>query len=138
MAIDLSVKKNCNADMVKQSLYSIIVQSGGIAVNEEDIEEGIEEDIEVPKSEFIDEGEGGGGDEGGDSGGDSGTDKLQFNHHDLKLAIPKDKTSPYSNDWIDISPETNLGDANFSDYDIVGFSIGDEPVHIIEPAYEEQ
>lgn len=144
MPIDLSMKKNCNGDMVKQSLYNIIVQSGGVPVNEqeEDIEDGIGEDeIEVPKSEFIDEDDG--GDDGGDGGGDnsnnadSGTDKLQFKHHDLKLAIPKDKTSPYSNDWIDITPETNLGDANFTDYDIIGFSIGDEPIHIIEPAYEE-
>ncbi|CAH6723436.1 hypothetical protein CLIB1444_15S01244 [[Candida] jaroonii] len=124
--IDLEAKNAQTLTNFKKLLANIINQSGGIPDEEamEDIEipksEFIDDDIEIPKSELIDD----------------EASKDQINANDLRIATPKDKTSPYNNEWIEIDDDI-LNDLTFKDYDILAFALEDQPFNIVEAAYEE-
>ena len=138
--VDFTTKAGKSVDSVKHMLSSMINQSGGLPLAddvERDVEivgEDVDEDqIEVPKSEFID-------DEEPDvimkDGPESTSSQVQVTVDQLNIAIPKDKTSPYSNQWIEVD-DSIFKDVTFNDYDILAFAIDDEPFQIVEAAYEE-
>lgn len=83
-----------------------------------------EEDIEIPKSEFADDLD----------AADPGS--VEVETEKLGIALPKDKTAPYDNNWIEVD-ESTLAGVTFNDYDIVAFRYGDEQFGVVEAAYEE-
>lgn len=137
--IDLEAKNAQTLTNFKKLLANIINQSGGIPDEEamEDIEipksEFIDDDIEIPKSEFIDDDD---IDVPKSELIDDEASKDQINANDLRIATPKDKTSPYNNEWIEIDDDI-LNDLTFKDYDILAFALEDQPFNIVEAAYEE-
>lgn len=134
--IDLEVKNAQTLSNFKNLLANIINQSGGIPDEEamEDIEipksEFLDDDIEVLKSEFIDD------DIEPKSEFIDEESKDQVNANDLRIATPKDKTAPYNNEWIEID-DNIISDLTFKDYDILAFALPDQPFNIVEAAYEE-
>ncbi|KAK6458274.1 uncharacterized protein RJT20DRAFT_126258 [Scheffersomyces xylosifermentans] len=132
---DTSVKSALSLDNLKASLADAIVASGGLELVEKDEpqdpigddDEIDEDDIPVPKSEFED-------------------DMLEIDDPnvvkdvsavDIRLAVPRDKTTPYSNDWLEVD-DSALSSIEFNDYDILAFSYGTEDnFNIIEAAYDE-
>lgn len=143
--IDLNAKTSKSTNNFKQLLCKMINQSGGLKLEDDepapipvDEEDEDEDAIEVPKSEFIDD----------DDNDDNNGNDINMNEEDdtkstllvettqLKLGIPKDKTAPYNNEWIEVD-DSNLKEVTFNDYDIIAFGIDDEPLQIIEAAYDE-
>lgn len=137
MPVDLS-KNALTLKYFKESLAESINQSGGLELIEQeqqpdnDIDEN---DIVVPKSEYMDNNE---TDKMLEDRENSGNVIDEINANDLGLAIPKDKTSPYDNQWIELADDASIGNITFNDYDIIAFRyIDDDEFHIIEAAYEE-
>lgn len=98
--------------------------------NEDDL------DIEIPKSELIDEPEL----ELSEPTPETLTPapaSAPLIQSKLKLAIAKDKTAPYDNNWVELTTDDQLSAIIFNDYDILAFSYDDEPFHIVEAAYDE-
>ncbi|KAI5968589.1 hypothetical protein CANMA_002334 [Candida margitis] len=123
-------------DNIRQDLALAINKSGGIPSQdaeaeikkqEEEIEEDIidEDNIPVPKSEFeVIEDVGGG-------------DAHQVDSDDLRIAIPRNESSPYDSEWIELSDDT-IDEVEFKDYDILAFATApDEKFAIVEAAYED-
>ncbi|XYA01782.1 hypothetical protein QA089_004345 [Meyerozyma guilliermondii] len=120
-------------NLIKESLVHIINESGGLkpedegddtAQDEEMIKD--EEDIEIPKSEFTDE------------LGEKPETGINVEIDGLSIALPKDKSAPYDNNWIEVD-EGTLAGVTFTDYDIVAFKYVDDPdFQVVEAAYEEQ
>lgn len=115
-----------------------VEQSGGLSLVEEDEETNkLDEDgIEVPKSEYIDNMENDGMME--DNEEDSKNMVQDVKADDLILALPKDKTSPYDNNWIEITDDSSLSSLKFNDYDVIAFKhVDDDTFFISEAAYDE-
>lgn len=120
-------------NLIKELLVHIINESGGLKPEDEeepkDEDMAKDEDIEIPKSEFEDE-----------LGPDSQKPEPGINVQldDLSIALPKDKSAPYDNNWIEVD-EGTLAGVTFTDYDIVAFKYIDDPdFHVVEAAYDEQ
>lgn len=135
VTVDLSTKTGKSVKSFQALLSNMVNHTGGLQKNEvEDIPMD-EDNIEVPKSEFLD-------DENEDievpeSEFASNIDeKSMIVDKQIRLAIPKDKTQPYINEWVELQ-DSILVDIQFNDYDILAFAIDDENFEIIESAYEE-
>lgn len=125
-------------NLIKELLVHIINESGGLKPEDEGNDQDMakdeemvkdDEDIEIPKSEFADE-----------LGDDNQTPETGINVEidDLSIALPKDKSAPYDNNWIEVD-EGTLAGVTFTDYDIVAFKYVDDPdFQVVEAAYEEQ
>lgn len=137
--LDMAAKGQ-SVEKFKQLLCTMINQSGGLPLVDEPEQELEEDDIEIPKSEFIDE-EPEPEPETGDvimkeDDTETSANNALVTAQQLSIAIPKDKTSPYSNQWIPLD-DSILKEVSFNDYDILAFGIDDEPLQIVEAAYEE-
>lgn len=145
--IDLTTKTARNVNNIKQLLCTMINQSGGLPSSAEtgpDFKRDDEDEdlIEVPKSEFIED-DNDDNDENNTTGDiamkeedDNSSTSMKVDIDQLKLAIPKDKTAPYSNNWIELD-NSILQEVALNDYDILAFAIDDELFEIIEAAYDE-
>ncbi|KAG2731279.1 hypothetical protein G9P44_005695 [Scheffersomyces stipitis] len=117
---------------IKRLLIEAIVASGGLTLIEEDPlpedEEDLDEDnIPVPKSEYIQD----------EEDIDNPNIISELAPIDIRLAVPKDKTNPYGNEWIELD-DNKLANIDFNDYDILAFAYGtEESFEVIEAAYEE-
>lgn len=90
--------------------------------NDEQINDDIDDNIVMPNSEFIRK---------------NYTKKIPMVADGLKLAIPQDKTAPYSNQWIELTDEILEG-IEFRDYDIIAFSYTEfDHFFIKEPVYDD-
>lgn len=136
----MSVKNSSTIENFVTTLIQVIEQSGGLLLLDNEVAavgddvEINEDDIEIPQSEFID------GDEETSSKNlteDESERILTLSSEDIKIAVPKDKTNPYSNNWIEISSDADLSSLVFNDYDIISFSYSGEPFTVVEAAYEE-
>lgn len=133
--IDLNNKANKSLKSFQALLCNMINQTGGLQANETDDSPMDEDNIEVPKSDFL-----------GDEDEEIDVPKSEFidnidekpiiTEKQIKLAIPKDRTQPYNNEWEEIN-DSILAEIQFKDYDILAFAIDDEQFEIIEPAFEE-
>lgn len=93
----------------------------------------IEEELEtdILKSEFM-----GSPEENNDSVNNNNSIKV-VSPELLSLAFPKDKASPYDNEWIEIKDDKILTEIPVNDNDILAFRYKDElNFDIVEPAYE--
>lgn len=120
-------------NLIKELLVHIINESGGLKPEDEgDQDEEMikdDEDIEIPKSEFADE---------LDNDNQKPETGINVEIDDLSIALPKDKSAPYDNNWIEVD-EGTLAGVTFTDYDIVAFKYVDDPdFQVVEAAYEEQ
>lgn len=129
-------KSSITVDHLVTQLIDAINNSGGLLLEDKDDasydNEINEDDIEVPKSELIDD--------DGDVKLEEGSDdnKKSVTKNEVSIAIPKDKSSPYDNQWIPID-DANLKDLIFNDYDILAFKyVNDGDFEVIEAAYEDQ
>ncbi|EGV62566.1 hypothetical protein PSN45_000245 [Yamadazyma tenuis] len=123
---------------LQNRLLDIINNSGGLTLSEDEPMMEDEDDIKVPKSEFIDEEE-----ETGETDikdaimKDSPPPQTRIvKAGELAIGLPRDKTSPYSNDWVTVD-DTILSTIEFNDYDILAFAVDGEPFNVVEAAYEE-
>lgn len=98
-----------------------------------------EDDIEIPKSDLIDDDNSEIKAEGGEQELEQDSNiKKDIKSLDIKIAIPKDKSSPYDNQWIEIIRDEDFEMIGLNDYDILGFKfIEDDDIKIIEAAYDE-
>lgn len=112
---------------MKLKLINAIESSGGLTLVEEEKEDD-EDEIEVPKSEFIDD------EEGEVKVDDNVITSLSLK--DINIAMPKDKSSPFDNKWIQIDDEV-LPALTFNDYDILAFDYQDNHFEITEVTYED-
>ena len=138
MPLDLNTKGSLSLKNFTSSLSKAIEQSGGLPLIEEDEETNKldEDDIEVPKSEYIDNQENDRMME--DNEQDSKNMIQDVKAEDLILALPKDKTSPYDNKWIEITDDSSISSLKFNDYDIIAFKhVEDDAFFISEAAYDE-
>lgn len=124
--IPLDLSKNKKMKDFKSSLASMINESGGLSNDDDDMDQDQDLDIEVPQSELIDQ-----------ETQTVNPQTITVSDKELKIATPKDKTNPYSNQWIEID-EAILDELSFNDYDILAFATQEEEFHVIEAAYEEQ
>lgn len=122
----------------KASLAKSIEQSGGLSFDKEDeaTDKLDEDDIEVPKSEYIDNLE---NDKMADDNEGESKNIIQYlKADDLMLALPKDKTSPYDNKWIEITDDSSIANLKFNDYDVIAFKhVEEDAFFISEAAYDE-
>ena len=138
MPLDLNAKASLSIANFKSSLARAVEQSGGLSLVEEDEETNKldNDDIEVPKSEYIDNVENDGMVD--DNEEDTKNIIQDVNGDDLILALPKDKTSPYDNTWIEITDDSSISSLKFNDYDIIAFKhVDDDTFFISEAAYDE-
>ncbi|CUM64301.1 LOW QUALITY PROTEIN: uncharacterized protein PRCAT00001901001 [Priceomyces carsonii] len=135
--LDLTIKNNFTLKVFKEKLKESINSSGGLIINDSesrasDYEAENEEEmaIPVPKSGYADE---------MDVALDDDLNVVhQIGIEEIRLAIPKDKLSPYDNQWIELHEDESLQRILFSDYDIIAFRYtGDENFTIREAAYVE-
>lgn len=87
-----------------------------------------EDSIPVPKSEFevVEQ----------DVSG-NGSDVQHVDPEELRVAIPRNRSSPYDNEWIELT-EDNINEVEFKDYDILAFTTSsDDKFAIVEAAYNE-
>lgn len=126
--LDLTLKAGKSVKNFKSALSQMINQSGGLPLDEELLED----DIEIPKSEFIDEDE----DIKDAVMEDTNSNTQTVDPENLTFATPRDKSDPYSNQWITIDEDV-LGNLEFNDYDIIAFALNEEDFNIVEAAYEE-
>lgn len=138
MPLDLNAKASLSIANFKSSLARAVEQSGGLSLVEEDEETNKldNDDIEVPKSEYIDNVENDGMVD--DNEEDTKNIIQDVKGDDLILALPKDKTSPYDNTWIEITDDSSISSLKFNDYDIIAFKhVDDDTFFISEAAYDE-
>lgn len=138
MPLDLNTKGSLSLKNFKSSLAKSIEQSGGLSLIEEDEETNNlnEDDIEVPKSEYIDNMENDGMVEDNEEHSKNIIQDVKAD--DLVLALPKDKTSPYDNKWIEITDDSSISSLKFNDYDIIAFKhADDDKIFISEAAYDD-
>lgn len=113
-------------DDVKEELAKAITSSGGLSLVEEEV--GIaEDDIDVPQSEFVEETI--------DEKDDNKVQNIDF--EDIRIATPKDKSSPYDNHWIEISSDEELKKLTLTDYDIFAFGYKSDEFNIKDFTYED-
>ncbi|CAK7892136.1 hypothetical protein CAAN1_01S07074 [[Candida] anglica] len=136
-------EKKVTLDWFISTLKDTIESSGGLQddndtteLGENNLENEDDLDIEIPKSELIDEPEL----ELSEPTPETLTPapaSAPLIQSKLKLAIAKDKTAPYDNNWVELTTDDQLSAIIFNDYDILAFSYDDEPFHIVEAAYDE-
>ncbi|CAD1813656.1 hypothetical protein FOB58_005183 [Candida parapsilosis] len=123
-------------DNIRNGLALGITNSGGIPTQDEneDIKrENREQDlmdednIPVPKSEFeVVE----------DLREVDGTTQ-HVDPEELRIAFPRDRSSPYANEWIELTEE-NIDEVEFKDYDILAFTTSTrDDFAIVEAAYDD-
>ncbi|RLV96556.1 hypothetical protein JA1_000040 [Spathaspora sp. JA1] len=116
-------------EQFKQELADAINNSGGIQPDEpvreqqQEVDDEDEENIPVPKSEFIEE--------------DDEQEQVLVKIEQLRIAVPRDLSAPYDNQWLELD-DSSLSKIKFKDYNILAFSVNDEPFEIVEAAYEEE
>lgn len=96
---------------VVDKLVDVINQSGGLKDDDDD-------DIDIPESDFAPE-------------------APSLSADRVSVAVPKDKSAPYDNQWIALDEDT-FEELVWADYDVLAFRCGDEDFHIVEPNYEDQ
>lgn len=129
----LTIEPSHSLEDIKYQLCNIINNSGGLpAIQDLEVKNEDEEDIAVPKSEYIDD-----VDEIKEEVQDeSAIAKVLVD--DIRVAYPKDSTQPYSNNWIELSEDSDIAELSLKDFDILAFAYGsEEQIEIVEPAYEE-
>ena len=129
----LTIEPSHSLEDIKYQLCNIIKNSGGLpAIQDLEMKNEDEEDIAVPKSEYIDN-----VDEIKEEVQDeSAIAKVLVD--DIRVAYPKDSTQPYSNNWIELSEDSDIAELSLKDFDILAFAYGsEEQIEIVEPAYEE-
>lgn len=89
-----------------------------------------EDEIDVPKSDYMEE---------VDIKEESDkAPKKAVDMSEITLAIPKDKAAPYDNQWIELTDDLTFDLIKFSDYDLIAFKyVDDEAFVIIEANYED-
>lgn len=90
------------------------------------------DDIVVPKSEYLTE------NNNEDEQPNSTNIVKNISPNDIRLAIPKDKTSPYDNEWVEITDDLVFDELTFNDYDILAFAYKtDDRFYVEEATYYE-
>lgn len=113
---------------IKTQLVNIMEQSGGLSSIDEVVDELDEEDIEIPKSDIIEE----------DNMDEIKSEGNELDINEIRLAIPNDVSDPYSNNWKEIKEDDDISEFNLKDYSIIAFAYGPEDEFVItEPAFEE-
>lgn len=119
--------------VILEQLAHIINESGGLVEQDENnvntqVLKDEDDDIEIPASEFADE-------QNEITKSEPGKTVVS---EELSIALPKDKSAPYDNNWIEVDDAT-LSGITFADYDILAFKhVDDADFQVIEAAYEEQ
>lgn len=129
---------------LKTKLIKAIELCGGLTLVETE-KIVLEDDIEVPKSEFLDEEREQPEEDEEEEVVVEDDDRLQIDENvvknvsieDIKLAIPQDKSNAYDNKWIEIKTDEELQDLTFNDYDIIAFSYRDLNFEIVEATYDD-
>lgn len=123
-------------DNIRNDLATAINNSGGIPskdetdeIKRENEEENLmdEDSIPVPKSEFevVEQ-----------DVSVNGSDVQHVDPEELRVAIPRNRSSPYDNEWIELTND-NINEIEFKDYDILAFTTGsDDQFAIVEAAYD--
>lgn len=57
---------------------------------------------------------------------------IEVSTEDILLALPKDRSAPYENQWFPIEDDKQLEDLIFNDYDIIAFKFADDEGFHIE------
>lgn len=66
----------------------------------------------------------------------NGSDVQHVDPEELRVAIPRNRSSPYDNEWIELTND-NINEIEFKDYDILAFTTGsDDQFAIVEAAYD--
>ncbi|KAK6203417.1 uncharacterized protein RJT21DRAFT_27126 [Scheffersomyces amazonensis] len=140
--IDLQQSKAQTLENFKSLLSKAINASGGLSivddepipVDEDEDDEEANIPIPIPKPEYMED-----IDIDTDDNSNSNPNIIKkVESSQLRLAIPKDKSSPYENEWIELLDDTTLSSIIFNDYDILAFAYGnDDPFDVIEAAFEE-
>lgn len=121
---------NLSIDHLKDQLLQSIKLTGGLKLNDNEPVIEDEDDIPVPKSELME---------------DEPQEELQVAHDaitnvtpdDFKLAIPKDKTALFDNNWIELVDDSSVAKLVFNDYDVIVFAYQDEDFYVTEAVYDE-
>lgn len=126
-------------------LVDVLNGSGGLHLKEVDEDaDGIavpksehlddDDDIVVPKSEYLDE------DDVVVNDASAGADSVKVesvSSDDIRIAVAKDKTTPYANEWLELSDDSMVTSLEFKDYMVLAFAYGDEEFYITEGVYDE-
>ena len=129
--VDLHLKSQQSVSNLVSHLVDILNASGGLQLTE--AEDDIEvDDIPIPKSEYLDDvtvkSESNGGD----------PVKVEtVSSSDIRLAIAKDKTNPYANEWIELTEDSTVASIDLKDYVMLAFAYGDEDFYVTEAVYDE-
>ena len=124
-------------DNIRNDLATVINNSGGLSKDEDvneikqehegEVDLMDEDSIPVPKSEF----------EVVDSVSGSSDEVKRVDPEELKIAVPRDASSPYDNEWIELTEE-NIDEVEFKDYDILAFTTAaDDEFEIVKAEYDE-
>ena len=112
---------------MKEQIVKSIMLTGGLKLNDSEPLGEDEDDIPVPKSEFME-----------DEPQDDSTNTItNVTAQDLKLAIPKDKTSLFDKNWIELENDSSLAKLVFNDYDTIVFAYKDEYFYVTEAIYND-
>lgn len=130
--LDLVLKSSKSINKIKETLCDVISASGGLNLKEVETDGLKEDDIVVPKSEYLTE-------SNDEDEKEDNTDIVKnISPNDIRLAIPKDKTSPYDNEWIEITNDLIFDELTFNDYDIIAFAYKtDDGFYVEEATYNE-
>lgn len=112
-------------------LCNIINRSGGLFLEEPN--NNSEEDyLSIPESAYIEQ------DGGAQTEDPKKLSGLHVESSDLTVALPEDKSSPYTNSWKQINKNEEFKEISFSDFDILAFKYtSDSDYYIEESAYDE-
>ena len=112
---------------MKEQIVKSIMLTGGLKLNDSEPLEDDEDDIPVPRSELME-----------DEPQDDSTNTItNVTTQDLKLAIPKDKTSLFDKNWIELTDDSSLAKLVFNDYDTIVFAYKDEDFYVTEAIYND-
>lgn len=133
--VDLHLKSQQTVDNLKAHLIDLLNASGGLDLNEPEDDEMDADDIPIPKSEFIDEVE-----IKTEPSVDATVPLSKVENvtvSDIRIAIAKDKTAPYANEWIELVDDNTVASIELKDYVIIAFGYGNEDFFITEAVYDE-
>ncbi|ODV81821.1 uncharacterized protein CANTADRAFT_19430 [Suhomyces tanzawaensis NRRL Y-17324] len=135
----LPITGTLSLEELKSSLTTAINSSGGLNIN--DNEPANEDDIVVPKSELVDEDDipvpkSEYLEEDASNIEENDSNSVTVTSSSIRLAVPKDKTQPYENQWIQLT-DGLVEDLKFGDYDILAFAYEQEEFYITEAIYED-
>lgn len=130
--IKISSLASPKIDAIIVQLVYAINSSGGLLLEDNEEPDALDEEdeIDVPKSDYMEE---------VDIKEEPGlAPKKIVDVKDITLAVPKDKAAPYDNQWIELADEQNFDLIKFSDYDLIAFKyVDDENYAIVEANYED-